>query len=130
MLQVGTLATYLDARRLGIYFRSYGCATRLEQQANAWAIWVCDDSATAWAKKELEVFARNPNDPRFPPPLSSPESVLDRMRPAERQIIAMHLQGCTTSQIAARLNVYERKVRRVLESFEARFEQQQRLPWT
>jgi hypothetical protein len=100
----------------------------LEQQADGWAIWVCDDSDATWAKKEWEVFALDPNDARFSPPLSSPESVLDQMRPAERQIVAMHLQGSTTSQIAARLNLYERKVRRVLESFKARFEQQQWLP--
>jgi hypothetical protein len=41
----------------------------------------------------------------------------------------MHLHGYTIDQIAAWLNVYPRKVRRVLHWFEARFEQQQRLPW-
>jgi hypothetical protein len=127
MWRIGTVATYQDARRLGIYFQSYGKGTRLEEQPDGWAIWVCDDAP--WARKELEAFKRNPDDPRFPPPLSSPESLLDGMRPANRQIVEMHLHGYTIDQIATWLNVSPYKVRRVLHWFEARFEQQQRLPW-
>lgn len=128
MLQIGTLETYQDARRLGIYFQSFGNGTRLEQRCGRWAVWVCDDRAAAWAKKELEAFTRNPNDPRFPPPLSSPKSVLDHMRPEERQIVEEYLQGHIFADIARKLNVYERKVRRVIEWFETRLEQQQAEP--
>jgi hypothetical protein len=117
MQQIGTVATYQDARRLGIYFRAHGSATRLEERPDGWAISVCNEDHAPWAKKELEAFTQDPDDSRFPPPLSAPEYLLGRLPPLERQIVEMHHQGYTIGQIAGNLNVYERKVRRVLDRF-------------
>ena len=83
MPQIGSLPTYHDARRLGAYFRAHGKASRLEKQPGGWAIWMFDDDV-AWATAELEAFKQSPNDPRFPPPLDSPEYLIDGLRPLER----------------------------------------------
>jgi hypothetical protein len=128
MRQIGSLAMYQDARRLGIYFRSHGKASRLEEQQGGWAVWVFDDDAP-WATKELEAFQQDPNDSRFPPRLDAPEYLLGRLPPLERQIVESHQQGNTISQIAVELKVYERRVRRVLDWFATRLEQQRRMPW-
>jgi hypothetical protein len=113
------VASYRDGRRLGVYYRLHGIATRLEQQPDGWSISVFDEDKARWAKREWEAFGRDPDDPRFPS-LSMPEHILAGMRPCERQVIEMHHRGDPLGQIALELAMPERRVRRVLESFKGR----------
>jgi RNA polymerase sigma-70 factor (ECF subfamily) len=43
------------------------------------------------------------------------EHFLKELRPEERQIIELRMQGYTNEEIAARLGIYDRKIRRVME---------------
>lgn len=43
------------------------------------------------------------------------ENFLDQLRPEERQILEMRLQGFSNDEICAKLGIYDRKIRRVLE---------------
>jgi RNA polymerase sigma-70 factor (ECF subfamily) len=52
------------------------------------------------------------------------EHFLGRLRPQERQILEMRLQGFSSEEIAGQLGTYDRKVRRVLERVRALAEQE------
>ena len=43
------------------------------------------------------------------------EDFLGQLRPVERQILELRLQGYSNDDISARLNIYDRKIRRALE---------------
>jgi RNA polymerase sigma-70 factor (ECF subfamily) len=43
------------------------------------------------------------------------EHLLARLRPAERQILELRLQGYSNEEIAAQLGIYDRKIRRAIE---------------
>jgi RNA polymerase sigma-70 factor (ECF subfamily) len=43
------------------------------------------------------------------------EHFLGRLRPQERQIVEMRLQGCSNDEISEKLGTYDRKIRRVIE---------------
>jgi RNA polymerase sigma-70 factor (ECF subfamily) len=43
------------------------------------------------------------------------EHFLGRLRPQERQIVEMRLQGCNNDDICQKLGIYDRKIRRVIE---------------
>jgi DNA-binding CsgD family transcriptional regulator len=49
---------------------------------------------------------------------------LGRLRPQERQIVEMRVQGCSNDEIAAQLGIYDRKIRRVIEHVRALAEQE------
>jgi hypothetical protein len=123
MKRIGTVAAYHDGRRLGVYYRAHGVATRLEQQADGWSISVCNEGHALWARQELEAFVRDPGDPRFPS-LSMPEHILAAMRPDDRQAIEMHHSGYSPEQIAAKVGILERRVRRLLVWFRERLYQE------
>jgi RNA polymerase sigma-70 factor (ECF subfamily) len=51
------------------------------------------------------------------------EHFLNRLRPEERQILEMRLQGYSNEEIAKKLNIYDRKIRRVVERIRGLAEQ-------
>lgn len=65
MRQIGTLSDLSAARKLADYLLTQRIETKLEQQADGWEIWVCDEDRVAQAKEELTAFTANPEDPRF-----------------------------------------------------------------
>jgi RNA polymerase sigma-70 factor (ECF subfamily) len=52
------------------------------------------------------------------------EHFLGRLRPQERQIIEMRLQGCSNDEIAEKLGIYDRKIRRAIEHVRVLAEQE------
>ena len=52
------------------------------------------------------------------------EHFLDRLKPQERQVLELRLQGYSHQEIAAKLNTYDRKVRRVLDRLRGLAEQE------
>lgn len=47
------------------------------------------------------------------------ETFMGRLTPFDREVLGLKLQGCTTFEIAERLDTYDRKIRRVLERIQA-----------
>ncbi len=56
--------------------------------------------------------------------LDQMENFLSQLQPMERQILEMRLQGYSNDEISAKLNIYDRKIRRVLERVRALAEQE------
>jgi RNA polymerase sigma-70 factor (ECF subfamily) len=56
--------------------------------------------------------------------LDEMEHFLSQLRPDERQILEMRLQGYTNEEIAAKLGIYDRKIRRVIERVRGLAEQE------
>lgn len=52
------------------------------------------------------------------------EHLLNRLGPQERQILEMRLQGYSNEEIAKELNIYDRKIRRVIERIRGLAEQE------
>jgi GlpG protein len=65
MRQIATLPEGDAARALSDYLRTLQIDTRLERQAEGWAVWVCDEDRVPQARQELAEFERNPSDPRY-----------------------------------------------------------------
>jgi GlpG protein len=65
MRQIATLPRAEEARRLADYLLTLHIETRLEEEPQGWAVWVCDEDRVPKAREELEAFTRNPDDPRY-----------------------------------------------------------------
>jgi len=69
-----------------------------------------------WSREELlSVLTREPSPEVTVAFLDHLEHFLSQLRPQERQILEMRVQGFTNEEITDRLGIYERKIRRVLE---------------
>jgi RNA polymerase sigma-70 factor (ECF subfamily) len=56
------------------------------------------------------------------------ESFLNRLRPQDRQILELRLQGWSNDEICEKLNIYDRKIRRVIERIRGLAEQEGLVP--
>jgi len=56
--------------------------------------------------------------------LNQLEHFLNRLRPMEREILELRMQGCSNEEIATKLGIYDRKIRRVIERVRALAEQE------
>jgi GlpG protein len=65
MRQIATLPDADQAHRLADYLLTLNINTRLEEEPQGWAVWVCDEDRVPQAREELEAFSRAPNDPRY-----------------------------------------------------------------
>lgn len=65
MRQLATIPSADTAKTLADYLLTLKIDTRLEQQPEGWAVWVCDEDHLPRARQELEEFTRNPADPRY-----------------------------------------------------------------
>jgi RNA polymerase sigma-70 factor, ECF subfamily len=66
-------------------------------------------------KRILELLDHEPTPETTVTFLDQLEHFLSRLRPEERQVVEMRLQGYTNEEIATRLGTYDRKIRRVVE---------------
>ena len=66
-----------------------------------------------------ELFDREPTPDEAVTFLDQLEHFLSRLRPQERQILELRLQGFSNDEIAARLGIYDRKIRRAIERVRA-----------
>jgi RNA polymerase sigma factor (sigma-70 family) len=62
-----------------------------------------------------EILDREPTPEEAVAFLDQLEHFLNQLAPQERQILEMRLQGCSNDDIAAKLGIYDRKIRRVIE---------------
>lgn len=65
MRQAGTLPSKSDAERFATYLVSQGISSKVEPAGEAWAVWVHDENQIPRSRQELEVFQRQPDDPRY-----------------------------------------------------------------
>ena len=65
MRLLASLADQDQASRFGDYLLTLGIENSVEQGASGWQVWVADDDKIEAAKRELEQFQANPNDPRY-----------------------------------------------------------------
>ena len=54
-----------QASRFGDYLLTLGIENSVEDGASGWSVWVSDDDKIDAAKRELEQFLANPDDPRY-----------------------------------------------------------------
>jgi len=71
-----------------------------------------------------EVLDREPTPEEAVTFLDQLEHFLSRLAPQERQILEMRLQGCNNEEIATKLGIYDRKIRRVIERIRGLAEQE------
>jgi GlpG protein len=81
MRQLATLPSADKARTLADHLLTLKIDTRLEQQPDGWAVWVCDEDHLPRARQELEEFTRNPSDPRY----AAAPQVADSLRQRKRR---------------------------------------------
>jgi GlpG protein len=65
MRQLATLANAEQARLFADHLLTLRIETRLDPAPGGWAVWVCDEDRLDQARKELEEFTSNPNNPRY-----------------------------------------------------------------
>jgi GlpG protein len=65
MRQLGTLPSEEQAQRLADYLLTIQIDTRLDREAEGWAIWICDEDRVGQARREYVEFMENPAEPRF-----------------------------------------------------------------
>ncbi len=71
-----------------------------------------------------EVLGREPSPEEAVAFIDQLEHFLSRLAPQERQILEMRLQGCSNEEIATKLGIYDRKIRRVIERIRGLAEQE------
>jgi GlpG protein len=65
MRQIGVLPDAFQARALADYLLTLRIETRVEQEADGHALWVCDEDRVSQARQELEAFLRDPHAKRY-----------------------------------------------------------------
>jgi RNA polymerase sigma-70 factor (ECF subfamily) len=71
-----------------------------------------------------ELLGREPNSEEVVSFLDQLEHFLGRLRPDDRQILELRLQGYNNEEISAKLGIYDRKIRRVIERIRGLAEQE------
>jgi len=71
-----------------------------------------------------ELLGREPTSEDAVAFLDQLEHFLNRLRPQDRQILEMRLQGYSNEEIADKLGIYDRKIRRVIERIRGLAEQE------
>jgi RNA polymerase sigma-70 factor, ECF subfamily len=79
-----------------------------------------DSSQQGW----LAVLAREPGPEDAVAFLDSLETFLAKLKPQDREILEMRVQGYSNQEIEEKLGVYDRKIRRVLERIRGLAEQE------
>jgi GlpG protein len=65
MRQIGVLPDAFQARTLADYLLTLRIETRLIEDKDGWAVWVCDEDRVAQAREELEAFQKEPQAPKY-----------------------------------------------------------------
>jgi RNA polymerase sigma-70 factor (ECF subfamily) len=77
----------------------------------------------------MELLGREPSPEATVTFLDQLEHFLNELRPEERQILEMRFQGHSNEEVAVKLGVSDRKVRRVIERVRGLAEQVELIPW-
>jgi GlpG protein len=85
MRQIATLPDERRAQKLADYLLTLRIATRLEQAADGWELWVCDEDRVPQARQELEAFERNPDDSRYDGAVAVAENIRRREAHEEKK---------------------------------------------
>jgi GlpG protein len=83
MRQLATLPTATAAQSLADYLLTLKIQTRLMEEPDGWAVWVCDEDRLPQAREEFAEFQRNPDDPRFRAAAREADEVRRQQRRAE-----------------------------------------------
>jgi hypothetical protein len=65
MRQAGTISNKHDADRFANYLLTLGISSKVDRADDAWAIWIHDENQVPRSRQELDLFEREPNDPRY-----------------------------------------------------------------
>lgn len=65
MRQIGTIPGKQQAFAFADYLLTLNITTRLDQEPNGWAVWICDEDRVSVARQEFQEFQKNPDDPRY-----------------------------------------------------------------
>jgi RNA polymerase sigma-70 factor (ECF subfamily) len=76
----------------------------------------------------LEVMDREPSPEEASTFLDELESILEQQRPQDREIIDLRMQGFSNVEIAEKLGISDRKIRRLMERLRGQAEQEGVLP--
>ncbi len=72
----------------------------------------------------MEVLDQDPSPETVVAFMDQLEHFLNRLRPEQRQILEMRLQGYSNAEITAKLGIYDRKIRRIIERIRGLAEQE------
>ncbi len=65
MRQAGTISNKHDADRFANYLLTLGISSKVDRADDAWAIWIHDENQVPRSRQELDLFEREPTDPRY-----------------------------------------------------------------
>jgi GlpG protein len=65
MRQAGTIESETHARRFTDYLLTLGVIAQVEREPDGWAVWVRDENHLNDAKRQLQQFLSDPDDPRY-----------------------------------------------------------------
>lgn len=65
MRELATLPDGNQAQTLADYLLTLKISTRVDQQAESWVVWVCEEDQLAQARQEMTRFLENPTDSRY-----------------------------------------------------------------
>jgi RNA polymerase sigma-70 factor (ECF subfamily) len=71
-----------------------------------------------------QIFDREPTPEEAVTFLDQLEHFLGKLKPDERQIVELRIQGCSNDEIAEKLGIYDRKIRRLIEKVRVLAEQE------
>jgi GlpG protein len=91
MRQLATLPNADEARLFADHLLTLKIETRIDQEPNGWAIWICDEDRLAQARKELDEFTRNPADPRYRHAARAAEVLREQDRREEEEAARQHV---------------------------------------
>jgi GlpG protein len=73
--QIGTIPRDLDPRRFLDHLTTLGMRMRVDERPDGWVIWVHNEDHLAQARRELDDYLKNPDDPRYRDARQSAEAV-------------------------------------------------------
>jgi RNA polymerase sigma-70 factor (ECF subfamily) len=79
---------------------------------------------TEHGERMMALLDREPSPEAAVAFLEQLDQFLNRLRPEERQILDLRMQGYNNNEIAAKLGIYDRKIRRVIERVRGLAEQE------
>ena len=85
MRQIGTLPKNIDPGTLADYLLTLGISTRMVEQPGCWDVWVINEDHVKRASDELNLFQKNPDNPRYHPVRQVAQSLRRESERRERE---------------------------------------------
>jgi GlpG protein len=83
--QCGTLPKALDPKLLADYLLTLGIKTRVDDQPEAWSFWIYNEDHIARARDELQIYALNPQDPRYRTAVDAAHAIRQKERQLDQE---------------------------------------------